>query len=122
MSIIAFNFLIVRKKDCGCPGTGLPEETGQYLTAYKEKSGSSMQISVPPKTGILLIKALLRVSNGGVALQLHRMKFTKSAFANGKINPSPNPTASNKETYTFTREEERKRRKEKIRGKKREKE
>lgn len=116
MSKITSSFLILYKKDCGCPGTGLPQETGQYLTANKKKPGSLYINYIAYKTNTLVIKAHLRVSNVSVALQLHIMKFTKSTFVNGDINTSPGPTVSNIERNTFTQEGERRRR-EKIRGK-----
>lgn len=119
MSIVAFNFLIYIRKTVDVQAPVCQRKQGSIWQHTRKSLGASIKIPVPPTTDILVIKSHPRVSNGRVALQLHRMKFTKSTFANGKVNPSPNPTANNKETYTFTKWMEEKER-ENQRGKKRE--
>lgn len=53
------------------------------------------KLLVPPQTATLVIKAHPRVSNVSIALQLHIIKFAKSAFIDGGISPSPDTTPSN---------------------------
>ena len=45
MPMAALNFHILYKSDCGCPDTGLPDETGQPLTAISGILHRNYQVS-----------------------------------------------------------------------------
>ena len=45
MPMVALNFHILYKSDCGCPDTGLPDETGQPLTAISGILHMNYQVS-----------------------------------------------------------------------------